>query len=198
MELNNFEYGAMKKMEGAIKKRRNLLLAIYIVYTAVFFTIIFSTKMIPLGALYAVSMYILYLATWRYVQVDYKYHIEAGTFTLTRKYGNSKAVKVAELKLKEAVLIAPINRPDDVASVADKSVDKAPILPPEKANEKIRDFEPEIIYDARPSEDTKDAYVILYKDADGKRCAIYIEVAQASLKALHYYNSSVEIIPTEK
>ena len=123
-------------------------------------------------------MYILVLATWRYVQVDYKYIVDTGKLTLTRKYGNSKAVELTSLRIKDAELIAPTKDA--------------------RESGKIAEFAPEITYDAVPSISTPDSFVILYKNADGKKCAMYIEVSQASLKALHYYNSSVPMVATEK
>jgi hypothetical protein len=169
MDLNNFEYGATKAVEGKIKKLKFTLFAIYAAFSIVFFTVIFSIKMVMLGALWPFAMYIIVLATYKYVQVDYKYRIEAGTLTLERKYGNSKPVTLTTLRLKDANLIAPLKEYEG----------------------KIRDFEPEIVYDAVPSVNTVESYVILYTDNDGKRCALYIEAPEASVKALRYYNSNM-------
>ena len=176
MELNNFDYGATKKVEGPLKTRKLLIILLFIVYTAVFAIVVGITRLIPVFAIWPFGLYILYLALWRYVQVDYIYHIEAGTLTLKRKYGNGKPQDISSLRLKEAELIAPRDESDY----------------------KISDFAPEIVYDAVPSKDTKDVFVILYKDSAEKRCAMYIEVSEASIKALRYYNSSVKMVKTEK
>jgi len=176
MEVNNFEYGAMKKSEGDIKKRKTLFILLYAVFTGAAFGVVIWSKLLPVGAIVPLLLYILALATWRYTQVDYKYIIETGNLTLTRKYGNSKAQALTELRLKNAELIAPMRESED----------------------KIRDFEPELVYDALPSVSCVDAYVILYRNKDGKRCAMYIEVSAASLKALRYYNENCVMSKTEK
>lgn len=176
MEVNNFEYGAMKKSEGYIKKRKILLIAVYLVFTGAAFGAVIASKLLPVGAIVPFLLYILVLATWRYTQVDYKYIIETGNLTLTRKYGNSKPQELTKFKLKTAELIAPMRENEG----------------------KIRDFEPEIVYDALPSVSCEDAYVILFRNDEGKRCAMYIEVSKASLKALRYYNESCVMSETLK
>ena len=179
MELNNFEYGAMKKVEGKLKTLRNLLIALYIASSIAVFAILCSIPAPMWFVLWVVAgLPILVLLTWRYVQVDYKYLVEAGKLTLTRKYGNNKPVELTSLRIKEAEYIGPRKDAEESGRVAE--------------------FAPEITYDAVPSVSSPDAFVILYRNSDGKKCAMYIEVAQASLKALHYYNSSVPMVATEK
>ena len=46
MEINSFEYAAEQKIEGKLKQRRNLLLLLYVVFTALLFGVIFYIKMI--------------------------------------------------------------------------------------------------------------------------------------------------------
>lgn len=176
MELNNFEYGAEKKVEGKLKTRKILLIVLYLTFTAVAFTAVIISKLLPTGALVPFALYILYLATWRYVQIDYKYIVETGKLTLTRKYGNSKPVVLTEFRIKEAELIAPLD----------------------ESEAKIRDFEPEITYDAIPSEACPDKYVALFRDKDAKRCAMLFEASAASLKVLHYYNGNCVVRQTTK
>ena len=179
MELNNFEYGATKKVEGKLKTLRNLLIALYIGSSVVVFAILCSIPAPMWFVLWVVAgLPILVPLTWRYTQVDYKYIIESGKLTLTRKYGNFKPTALTSLRIKEAEYIGPTKEA--------------------KESGRIAEFSPELTYDAVPSVSSPDSFVILYKDNDGKRCAMYIEVAQASLKALHYYNSSVPMVSTEK
>jgi len=40
MEVNNFEYGAMKKSEGDIKKRKTLFILLYAVFTGAAFGVV--------------------------------------------------------------------------------------------------------------------------------------------------------------
>jgi len=167
MEINNFEYAAEQKIEGKIKIRRNLLLALYVLFTIVLFGIIFWIKMIPLGAVVPIIVWMLVFFTWRYVKIDHKYTIETGNLTYTQKYGSSKPRVITEFRVKEANLIAPLK----------------------EYEHKVTDFEPEIIYDGRPSVECSGQYVALYTDKNGKRCAYYFQATAASLKVLHYYNT---------
>lgn len=176
MDLNNFDYGATKKIEGPLKTRALLIILVYVVYSVGFAFVAFVLFHPAIFALWPFGLLILHLGLWRFVQIDYIYHVEAGMLTLNRRYSNKKLVAITELRLKEAEFIGPRDEADG----------------------KIRDFEPEITFDAVPSKATKDVFVILYRNKEHRRCAMYIEVSQASLKALHYYNSSVKMVETEK
>lgn len=175
MDVNNFDYGAEKRIEGPLKVKAFLIILVYAIYTGGFAFVAFSFHP-TIFALWPFGLMILHLGLWRYVKIDYIYHIEAGMLTLRRRYSNKKLVDIVELRLKLAELIAP----------------KA------ESDAQIRDFAPEITYDAVPSKDTKDVFVILFRNKENRRCAMYIEVSEASLKALHYYNSSVKMVKTEK
>ena len=177
MDLNNFDYGATKKVEGPLAIRRLLILLVYTVYTVALALIVFVwLRIVPVFALWPFGLLILHLLLWKYTQIDYIYHIEAGMLTLNRRYGNKKLHEIVSFRLKEAELIAPRC----------------------ESEEKIAEFAPEIVYDATPSKDTVDVFVMLFRNKEGKRCAMYVEVSEASLKALHYYNSSVKMVKTLK
>lgn len=166
MEINNFEYGATQRIEGRLKVRKFILLAIYVAFTVITFSVIFAIKMIPLGAVVPIFVWMLVFFTWRYVNIDNKYIIETGNLIFTKKYGSSKPKKIMEFRIKNAEVIAPIR----------------------DSSGAIRDFEAETVYNALPYEDCPNGYVALYKDANGKRCAFYFEATEASLKVFRYYN----------
>ena len=176
MDLNNFGYGAEKRIEGPLRVRAFLIILVYAIYTGGFAFVAFVLFHPAIFALWPFGLMILHLGLWRFVKIDYIYHIEAGMLTLRRRYSNKKLVDIVEFRLRLAEHIAP----------------KA------ESEAQIRDFEPEIIYDAVPSKNTRDVYVILFRNKENRRCAMYIEVSEASLKALHYYNSNVKIVPTLK
>ena len=166
MEINNFEYGAEQKIEGKLKTRKYLLLALYIVFTVALFGIIFWIKMIPLGAVVPIFVWMLIYFTWRYVKIDHKYIIETGVLTYTVRYGNTKPKAIMSFRIKSATMIAPVNESDAA----------------------IRDFDAKTVYDARPSNNCTGEYVALFKNEDDERCAFYFQASDASLKVFHYYN----------
>lgn len=172
MEFNSYEYGKEAKIEGKLKVRRNLLLLLYVLFTAGAFGAIFASNILPLGAIVPIFVWMLIFFTWRYVKIDNKYVIESGTLTFTRKYGNSKPRVVTEFRIKSAELIAPLK----------------------DSERNVKDFDPELEYSAVSSTSSEDVYVCLYKNADGKRCAFYCEVTNAAIKMLRYYNENTVVV----
>ena len=174
MDFTAYEYGVDKKREGKLKLLANLLIALYIFFVVGTFGVLYWIRLIPVGALIPLFLWILIFFTWRYVQIDDIYYIESGALTLVRKYGNRKKKTLTELRIKEAELIAPLA---DSAGA-------------------VRDFAAEREIDARPSTDAVDVYVILYRDKDGKRTALYIQATAAALKSLRYYNEKTVVTKT--
>ena len=168
MDINNFEYAVMQKPVGKLRKRKNLLIFSYIIFTVIYFTAIFTSKLLPLGAVYPFLFYILFLATYRYVQVDNKYIVISGTLTFTRRYGNSKPKVLTEFKLKAADIIAPID----------------------ESKAEIEAFSPNKTFSALSAPDVEGGYVALYRDSDNVPCAFYFEVTEEALKVLKYYAPS--------
>lgn len=172
MEFNSYEYGKEAKIEGKLKARRNMLLLLYVAFTIGAFGVIFANKIYPLGAIVPIFVWMLIFFTWRYVKIDNKYVIESGVLTFTRRYGNTKPRLVTEFRIKTAELIAPLK----------------------DSEHKVKDFDPEFTYSAVSSASSEDVYVCLYKNADDKRCALYIEVTNAAIKMLRYYNENTVVV----
>ena len=174
MDFTTYEYGVDKKREGRLKLLANLLILLYIVFAVGMFGILYWIRLIPVGALIPLFLWMLIFFTWRYVQVDDAYYIESGTLTLVRKYGNRSKKTLTEFRIKDAEIIAPLA---DSAGA-------------------VRDFAAEREIDARPSADAADTYVVLYRDKSGKRTALYIQVTAAALKSLRYYNEKTVVTKT--
>ena len=174
MDFTTYEYGVDKKREGKLKLLANLLIALYIFFVVGTFGVLYWIRLIPVGALIPLFLWMLIFFTWRYVQIDDIYYIESGALTLVRKYGNRKKKTLTEFRIKEAELIAPLA---DSAGA-------------------VRDFAAEREIDARPSTDAVDVYVILYREKDGKRTALYIQATAAALKSLRYYNEKTVVTKT--
>ena len=165
MEINLYFYTVDKKKEGSYRLQRALMISAYVLYCVVFFLAVYITRIFPLGALIPMTLYIIYLFTWRYVSIEYKYTVESGLFSLYRVYGGKKQQKMCELRIKDAKRIIPT---DDY-------------------KHEIRDFAPVNIYDGRSSADAPDGYAILFIE-DAKPAAVYIDAPDSSVKVFHYYN----------
>lgn len=170
MEFNTYEYGIDKKFDGPLKKKADLLKIGYVLFTILLCGILFAIKFFWGIAIVPLVLYIVIICTWRFVQIDYRYSIETGKFTLRRKYGKNKGRPqvVAEFRVKSAALIKPLA--DSAAEIAN--------------------FAPTVVIDATPSADDPDLYCILYTDDNGQKCQINIQVTQQGLKLLRYYNEN--------
>ncbi len=167
MEFNSYEFACERKVKGKLKLRAVLFILLYIAYVLITFSLIVSLKIVPLGALIPITLWILVLCTWRYVKIDNKYTVESGVMTLKRRYGNSKSKKVTEFLIRDAVAIAPLN---------------------ERGRLDIVKFSPTRSIDALPEADCNGAYYALYNDSDSQRCVLYFKATDEALKILSFYN----------
>ncbi len=168
--FNYFEYSTEQKCEGKWALYKILLILAYILFAAAYFTVIFITRMIPLGALIPFFIWILVFLTWRYISPDYKYTIEKGEFSFYIIYSEKKD---KNKKPKTSFKIS----------------DAVTIMPRDGAENAVSDFSPEAIYTAVPSKSAADVYVALYRDKEGKRCALYFVSAPDTLRLIRIYNS---------
>ena len=165
MEVNSYDYTVDKKSQGSYKVKRTLMIMAYVLYCLAFLVVIIWTRIIPLGALIPLTLYIIYLCTWRYVSLEYKYTVESGLFTLYTVYGGKKQKKMCEVRLKEAKRILPVCDFKD----------------------EIEAFGAVHVYDGRASKEVSDDYAILYYENE-EPAVIYIDAPEQSVKVLHYYN----------
>ena len=175
MEFNTYEYSAQQKPEGKFRVRMILFLALYFLFSATYFVVIYITRVLPLGAILPIFLWMLIFFTWRYVKPDYKYEIVTGTLTFTVRYGNKRKGKVAtEFKVSSAHAIIP-------------AADSEPT---------VKEFAPAKVYSALPSVSAADAYVALYTDKSGNKCAFYFVATEQALKLLRFYNSRTVVVKT--
>lgn len=174
-ESSTYEYVVAKKREGAYSLARVALIIGYILYVIIFFSVgILSRLLVPCIALVPVTTWILIYFTWRYVNIDFEYSATSGTVTFSKVFGNRSRRAVAEIRIKNASAIAPLT---------------------EKLHKsKMEAYSPEVIYNALSSEDTPDAYFMIYEDDNGRRCAFLFEATAQMLKVCRYYNPSATVI----
>lgn len=173
MDFCQYEYTAKKEREGFYGMLRWLLILFYIIFVGVYFLIIFLTRMIPLGALIPIALWILIYFTWRYVCIEYKYEISGSELTFSVIYGKKARVK-AKIHLNEA----------------------EEILPLEEAGESIKSFGAAVKHSALPKKNDPDAYVILYRNREGKNCVFTFRATAEALHCIHLYNKSMKIRKT--
>ena len=149
--LNGTEFTYDQKSEGKVKIKRTLMLVLYIVFGGGLFAgcMAINPYLFAIGPL---SVYILYLLTWRLVAYDCYWefgqgNLEVGTVRVS-KHGRSKTMKL-RVHVKEALEIGCYESSEQI-----------------KGAEKLFD------YSQSPTSD-KRVYIIFEKD--GKRCVLLIE-----------------------
>lgn len=170
-DFSTYEYSVMQKSTGKWKMRKAGLIAFYVLFVIVWFVFGFWSHLFPLLALIPFTTWALVFFTWRYVNVEYEYSMTSGTVTFSNVYGNRSRKSVAEFKIKDCTLIAPLSESKD----------------------KITAFSPEKIINALSSEDTPDAYVAL-ADMGGKHIAVKFEATAKALKIFRFYNAPCTVL----
>ena len=169
MDFCQYEYTAKKERRGLYGMLRWLLIFAYVAFVGVYFLIIFLTRMIPLGALIPIALWILVFLTWKFVCIEYKYEISGSELTFYTLYGKKKKLK-AKIYLNEAEVILPLD----------------------EADEQIKKFGATVQYNALPRSDEPDAYVILYRDREGKKCCFKFKATAEALHCIRLYNKSLK------
>lgn len=160
-----YEYTIDKKKEGGYKLARTLMVVFYFAFFIGLFALVLYTKLYPTFAIAPILLWILILATWRFVSIEYKYTVESGVITLITVYGSKTRRVKNSFKIKEFSSLLPL----DAASGA------------------IAEFNADITYNLLSSDKTpKDAYAVMTVK-DGKRFVALIEAPTPSLKEILYY-----------
>ncbi len=174
MEFCQYEYSVSRKPEGVFGLMKFLLIMLYISFVIIYFAIIYITRIIPLGALIPVALWILVFFTWRYVKQDYKYEISGSILTFTVIYGGRKNRKPIKIHINEAKAILPLS----------------------EATEQISLHKPKKSYSALPHKAEPDAYALLFADERGRNCVLYFKATADALHLLNIYNHNVVIRKT--
>ena len=168
MEFNSFEYSCEKAAKGTWLLRKILFVFLYGVYTASYFLLIYVTRIIPLGALIPVTLWILIYFTWRYTSPEYRYVIERDRFTLFVKYGTSKPRLLTEFNISQAISITPVSTKNGSKAV----------------------FSTTKVYNALPHKDVDNAYCMIFNSPAGKLCAVYFVAIPEALRLIRLYNKN--------
>lgn len=149
---NYVDYVYDRKKEGKVKLYQNLMIALYLVYgigLSVLFCVINLPMVVPVVV---VTLYVLYLCTWRLVSYDIYYEFKEGRLELGKikvsKQGRRKNPKLS-IHIKEAVEIAPYESASQIEGI-------------------------KTVFDYSESP-TSDKRIVIIFDKEGERCAALIE-----------------------
>ncbi len=167
-------YGVEKKKEGKYKFFRILMLCGYVLFVAGFAGFFISMNILPIIAIVPVLTYILVLATWRFVSIEYEYCILDGEFRMLKLYGAKSQRELCRVRVSAMKAVAPYT--DGYKAAAD-------VVSAENRIEAVS------------SMSSPDVYYAIFDD-DGEECAVFFEATEKTLKALKYYNSNVVVSNT--
>lgn len=162
-------YGVAKKKEGKYSLFRILMLCAYALFVIGFAGFFIAMNILPIIAIVPVLTYILVLATWRFVSIEYEYYILDGEFRMLKLYGSKSMRELCRVRVSAMKTIAPYSGEYKVA--ADEV----------KIQNRIESVS---------SMDAPDVYYAIFEDG-GEECVVFFEVIEKTLKALKYYNSEV-------
>lgn len=162
---NHAELVVEQKSEGKNRLWRTLLILGYVIFAFAFFIAAFVTGMIPLVAILPVLLYILFLCTWRYVQLDYAILVGEGSIIIEEIQRSRWRKRRLQVTLKNAGGLAP-------CAENESQTDKAKSV---------------WIYDYRGSKKTPDAHKLYFTDGKGRPSVLYFATTPALLRSVRRY-----------
>lgn len=169
--VNYAEYTVEQKPEGALKKKRILLIALYTVFLLGGMILFVGVLQLwPVGAIIPFLTWIIWGFTWKYVQLEHKYEVANAKFRVSEIYGRKKQETVFENFVSGFSLIAPMN---DEYKAQYEGVDT--------------------LLDYRGSKTSTDSYFAIL-EKDGKKTAICFEATNKMLKVMKFYNSKATVV----
>ena len=164
-----FEYTVAEANNKALKTKKALFLAGYVLYVLVVFAVLTSINPY-LISLVPVTLWMVIWLTWRFTQVEYEYSFFSGALTVSRVLGNRTRKKLLEIRIQ------------NFSSV---------FAATEMNQSKIEAFASENTIFAASEAKAENLWVALWTDAEsGKRMALYFEPNEKAIKILKYYNAA--------
>ena len=177
-EFSTYEFVVAQKNEGGWKLARIGMIVLYVCFVAGCFLLGIAANVLPPLALVPVFTWMLVFFTWRYVSVEYEYSITSGELTFSKIFGNRSRRTVLQLKLRDAIRIAPLDN--------------------EAEAKRAGEYLPEREFWAISAQNAPDVYFILFEyDAgkgDKRRAVFYFEATQKALQICRFYNPSATVV----
>lgn len=161
---NYAEFAVAKKPDGKLKMQKTLLMIFYAAFAVLYCTIfLVVVKMPALIAMLPLIVFIFYLCTWRFTNLEYIYIVYQGMIHIYQNNGFNKAREVFAARVSENLGIVPFQ--NEYAETYANCVQ---------------------ILDFSAGMGTLDRYVAVF-EKDGKKIAVHFTAATKLLTALRYY-----------
>ncbi len=168
-DFNTFEFVVDERAEG---KRKALkfwgrfgLLAFVTIWVVVSLCTIFYLAVLPLAFLGLVLYF------WKIFNCELEYSMVSGIMTFSRIYGGIKRKKILEVTIKDFRECAPRTAESD-------------------ARLKAQGIERTFMFASHSTAD--DQYYATFEE-NGKKCVVYFEATEKTLKLLRYYNPATVV-----
>ncbi len=162
---NHAEYTVARRAEGKNLLARTLLVCGYVIFAATYFLAAAISGLIQVVAMLPLFVYILVLATWRYVAFEYCVQTGAGVLRVLKVIGAGKKHQRLQISLKEASDFVPVRHHA-------LQEDRARSL---------------VIYDCRGSTKTESAYGLYFTDDKQRPAVLYIETTPKLVRSVVFY-----------
>lgn len=169
--FETYEYVITPKADSKRTLKKLLFIALYVVFVIAWLIFGVVTGLATLLALIPVTLWMLIFATWRYVNIEYEYSVASGVITFSKIYGGRSRKTVYTLDVRQIEELLPLGH--------------------HFTERRLDDFDPQIEVSFLSSSESEQAYVALYADENGDKCAVYLEVLPMLMKSLKLYNSAV-------
>ena len=166
-----YEYAVAEAKNKALKTKKMLFVAAYIVYAGAVLIIGSIVKLIlPFMCFIPFSLWLIVWLTWRYTQVEYEYSFFSGELTVNRILGNRTRKNLTKVRINNFSEVFKAN---------------------EANQSKIEAFAAENVIFAASEKGAENLWVALWDDTEsGKRTALYFEPDEKAIKILKYYNAA--------
>lgn len=165
-----YEYTVRPAESGALRLKRALLIALYVVWSALVLSIAFlGSQTVPLLIVFAVTLPLLVRFTWRYTFVEYEYSFFGGSLTVSRVLKGKSRRELSTVEIRQLSAIVPYD--DAHMSQIERFGATKKIL-------------------AYSSLDAPEIYVLLWTDETKRKYLLCIEPSEKALKILRFYNNS--------
>lgn len=165
-----YEYVVAERKTKAVILKRVALIVSYIFWVILLIVVGMLTRLAaPLLAFIPLSLWVLVFLTWRLTQVEYELSFFSGKLTVCRILGGRSRKVLCRVMIRQMEQILPYE---------------------EEYAARIEAWDADRVLFAASHTDAPQLYAALWKDEDGKKRTLILEVNEKALKILRFYNSA--------
>lgn len=167
-----YEYVVTPKMTPALRLKKMLLIALYILWGGGLIIVGAAVRIIaPLLAFIPVTLWMLVFFTWKYTKIAYEYSFWGGELKVNRMLGERSRRTLVTVKIRDLKSVYPCKDSDRT---------------------EIKEFAPEREIFAASSNDAERLVAALWSDENNQKVALYFEADEKAYRILRYYNASIQ------